>query len=181
MRSYKIIVSGPFNAGKTTFIRTLCEEYIDTDKKLLKPLGEKTKTTVALDFGVVSFDNKSVRLFGTPGQKSFYFMWEVLSKKLDGYILLVDSEDVEALNEAEDLYRFFKIMIPEIPHAIGLNKYNRPGFKMEPRDVVMALSVPPSVPVLKVDARNYDSALNLVKTVVKLIDERRRRLENEVI
>ena len=176
MKTYKILVSGPFNAGKTTFIRTLCEKYLDTDKPLLNPIGDKTETTVALDFGVITYNDRKIRLFGTPGQREFFFMWEILAKGLNGYIFMIDSGDVEALHEAEELYRFFRNMLPEIPHVIALNKYDKPGFRFGIRETRMALGVPSSIPILKVDARDYESALNVVKTMIKLIEDRRWRL-----
>lgn len=177
MKTYKILVIGPFSAGKTTFVRTLCEKYIDTDMKLREPIGEKTKTTVALDFGVVELGEKRVRLYGAPGQKFFFFMWEVLSKGLDGYILLIDGENPNALLEAEDVYRFFRIMLPKTPHVIAVNKFGRPGFSLDLRDVRIALSVPEDVPIKLVDARDYDSALSVVKLIVELIESRRVKEE----
>ncbi len=178
MRKYKVLVVGSFSAGKTTFVRTLCEKYLDTDMELKEPIGDKTKTTVALDFGVVDLDEeRRVRLYGAPGQKEFFFMWEILAKGLDGYILLVDGEDPEALFEAEDIYRFFKIMLPEIPHIIALNKYKSPRFSVDLRDVKIALGVPRNVPIKLVDARDYDNALSVVRLLVELIEKKPRREE----
>ena len=177
MKTYKILVIGSFSAGKTTFIRTLCEKYIDTDVELREPIGEKTKTTVALDFGVIELGEKRVRLYGAPGQKYFFFMWEVLSKGLDGYILLIDGENPDALLEAEDVYRFFRTMLPKTPHIIAVNKFGHPRFSIDLRDVRVALSVPANVPIKLVDARNYDSALSIVKLIVELIDHNRVRRE----
>ena len=51
---YKVVVTGPFNAGKTTFVNTLSDlEAVNTDKAATRPAEAKTKvaTTVALDYG----------------------------------------------------------------------------------------------------------------------------------
>ena len=178
MRKYKILVIGSFSAGKTTFVRTLYEKYLDTDRELKEPIGDKTKTTVALDFGVIDLDHeRKVRLYGSPGQREFFFMWEILAKGLHGYILLIDGEKPEALLEAEDIYRFFKVMMPEIPHVIAVNKYKSPKFSLDVKDVRIALSPPRDVPIKLVDARNYESTLSIVKLLVDMIEKRKGRVK----
>jgi hypothetical protein len=53
MKALKIVVTGPFNAGKTEFIRTISEiEVVSTERKITNPLvAVKEETTVAMDFG----------------------------------------------------------------------------------------------------------------------------------
>src|SRR5262249_58956040 len=87
----KIVVTGPFAAGKTTLIRTISEiTVLSTEKSVTDAeLSRKTDTTVAMDFGRITIDRELVLyLFGTPGQDRFDFMWEILSEGMLGYVLL---------------------------------------------------------------------------------------------
>ncbi|MBU7030203.1 MAG: ATP/GTP-binding protein [Theionarchaea archaeon] len=90
MMKAKILVTGAFNAGKTTFIRSISEiDPVYTDKKML---DTEELTTVAMDFGRITVDDTiSLYLFGTPGQERFDFMWDILKEDIIGFILLVDS------------------------------------------------------------------------------------------
>ena len=51
----------------------------------------KSTTTVAMDFGRITLDEDLVLyLFGTPGQRRFWFMWDDLVRGAIGAIILVD-------------------------------------------------------------------------------------------
>jgi len=83
MQSVKIVVTGPFNAGKTTFIKAVSEiTVLSTEREVSDVSGEGTgETTVAMDFGRITVsDDVVLYLFGTPGQSRFSFMWETLSE-----------------------------------------------------------------------------------------------------
>src|SRR6266566_4245569 len=70
----KIIVAGGFGVGKTIWVE------------------DKTTTTVAMDFGRISFgDSLVLYLFGTPGQERFWFMWDELSFGALGAVVLADT------------------------------------------------------------------------------------------
>ncbi len=83
MQTLKIVVTGPFASGKTQFIQTISEiDVVATERKIS---GEseriKNATTVAMDFGRITIDEDLILyLFGTPGQRRFNFMWEILSE-----------------------------------------------------------------------------------------------------
>jgi len=82
MQTVKMVVTGPFSAGKTEFIRTVSEiDVVSTERKITdETKSVKEATTVAMDFGRITVDEDLVLyLFGTPGQKRFDFMWEILS------------------------------------------------------------------------------------------------------
>ena len=81
MQTVKMVVTGPFNSGKTELISSVSEiEVVSTEKKVsLESEQIKETTTVAMDFGRITVDEDLVLyLFGTPGQKRFDFMWEIL-------------------------------------------------------------------------------------------------------
>src|SRR3954468_10319812 len=99
----KIVVTGPFAAGKTTLIRTISEiTVLSTEKGLTHATRpRKSDTTVAMDFGRITIDRDLVLyLFGTPGQDRFDFMWEILGEGMLGYVVLVDAERPDSLDEA---------------------------------------------------------------------------------
>ena len=78
MQTLKMVVTGPFNAGKTEFIQSVSEiDVVSTERKISSEIERiKETTTVAMDFGRITVDNEMVLyLFGTPGQKRFDFMW----------------------------------------------------------------------------------------------------------
>ena len=93
-QAVKIVVTGPFAAGKTTLIRTISEiTVLSTEKDITDDTrSRKAETTVAMDFGRITIDRDLVLyLFGTPGQDRFDFMWEILGEGMLGYVVLVDA------------------------------------------------------------------------------------------
>ena len=92
MQTVKMVVTGPFNAGKTEFIQSVSEiDVVSTERKISSTAERSVKesTTVAMDFGRITVDEDLVLyLFGTPGQKRFDFMWEILSEGMLGFIVM---------------------------------------------------------------------------------------------
>ena len=73
MQTVKMVVTGPFNAGKTEFIRSVSEIDVVSTEKKISSRAERVKetTTVAMDFGRITVDDDLVLyLFGTPGQST---------------------------------------------------------------------------------------------------------------
>jgi signal recognition particle receptor subunit beta len=98
-----MVVTGPFNSGKTQFIRAISEiDVVSTERKISSdPEKVKDETTVAMDFGRITVDDDLILyLFGTPGQKRFDFMWEILSEGMLGFVVLIDSARPETFREA---------------------------------------------------------------------------------
>jgi len=94
MQTLKIVVTGPFASGKTELIQSVSEiDVVSTERKISQEAERiKQQTTVAMDFGRITIDDELILyLFGTPGQRRFDFMWEILSEGMLGFVVLVDS------------------------------------------------------------------------------------------
>ncbi|MDX1995840.1 MAG: ATP/GTP-binding protein [bacterium] len=128
MANYKIVVTGPFNSGKTEFIKTISDiEVVSTERKITtEDRGIKAETTVAMDYGRVKLDEDTLYLYGTPGQTRFDFMWEILSSEMNAFIVLVDSTDAPSFPDAAELIRLFSSYV-KVPYLIVANKTDLPG------------------------------------------------------
>ncbi|MBN8705383.1 MAG: ATP/GTP-binding protein [Bacteroidetes bacterium] len=121
----KLVISGSVNAGKTTFIRTISEiEPITTDEWASEESVKEKKslTTVALDYGRLTVDESLIlNIYGTPGQKRFDFMWEILSEKAFGAIFLADSTSHEDIENTKKIIEYFNIHV-NLPYIICVTK-----------------------------------------------------------
>ena len=171
----KIVVTGPFAAGKTTLIRTISEiTVLSTEKGISdETRSTKTDTTVAMDFGRITIDRDLVLyLFGTPGQDRFDFMWEILGEGMLGYVLLVDATRPDSLDEAAGILQAFRKMA-RVPFVVGLNRAEGADEGEEQR-VREVLDLDPDVPVVPCDATDRESVksvlLALLYAVVESLD-----------
>ena len=124
----KVIVTGPFDAGKTQFISTVSDiDVVTTERKITtEDRGIKAETTVAMDYGRMDIDGVTLHLNGTPGQVRFDFMWEILATEMNGFIVLVDSTDRLSFPDANDLIALFHDF-NEVPYLIAASKQDMDG------------------------------------------------------
>jgi signal recognition particle receptor subunit beta len=124
VRSFKIVVTGPFSAGKTTFIKSISEIAIVSTERAISDSTRRVKaeTTVAMDFGRITISKDIVLyLFGTPGQERFDFMWQILSEGMLGYILMVDASRPDTYAEGKRILEFFG-SLSDAPFVIGATR-----------------------------------------------------------
>jgi uncharacterized protein len=98
-QTFKILVTGPFAAGKTSLIKSVSQTpVVSTDVDTSGEESEvKAHTTVAMDFGTYTLEDGDVRLllFGTPGQPRFRFMTNILKGDVDIVAFVIDAEAAE--------------------------------------------------------------------------------------
>ena len=149
MQAVKMVITGPFNAGKTQFIRSVSEiDVVSTESKITTEAERvKPQTTVAMDFGRITIDDELVLyLFGTPGQRRFDFMWEILSEGMLGFVVMVDSARPETFREARHILQVFHNYAPT-PYVVAANKQDLSDAWMID-DLRIALKIDPDVKVL---------------------------------
>jgi hypothetical protein len=163
MQTVKMVVTGPFNAGKTEFIQSVSEiDVVSTERKIsLEAEKVKQTTTVAMDFGRITVDDDLVLyLFGTPGQRRFDFMWEILSEGMLGFIVMVDSTRPETFREARNILETFRAYAPT-PYVVAANKQDKEE-AWDIGDMRIALRLDPKVKFLPCVATDKET----VKTVL---------------
>lgn len=138
----KLIVTGPFNAGKTALINTVNEiRGVNTEVNTDVGRHVKRQTTVAMDFGRVTLPSgPSLHLVGTPGQKRFAFMWETLIIECNGILMLVDSSDRGRFADTGQMFDFFAARANGVPMFVVANKQDLPG-ALSPGEVGQALKL----------------------------------------
>lgn len=172
MQTVKMVVTGPFNAGKTEFIQSISEiDVVSTERRITDMTSRvKSETTVAMDFGRITVDEELVLyLFGTPGQKRFDFMWEILSEGMLGFVVMVDSVRPETFREARRILDIFR-SYADTPYVVAANKQDMED-AWSPDDLRIALKVQPSIKLLPCVATDRESVKNVLLELLYTILE----------
>lgn len=172
MQTVKIVVTGPFSAGKTAFIQSVSEiDVVSTEKKISSEAEKiKEQTTVAMDFGRITVDEDLVLyLFGTPGQRRFDFMWQILSEGMLGFIVMVDSNRPETFREARSILQTFRAYAPT-PYVVAANKQDcDDAWDLE--DMRVALRLDPKVKFLPCVATDKEMVKKVLLELLFSIQE----------
>lgn len=176
----KVLVAGGFGAGKTTLVNTVSEiQTLRTEEMLTSQsvgvddtsgVEQKTTTTVAMDFGRITLgDGLVLYVFGTPGQKRFWFMWDELAVGSIGAVVLADTRRLADCFSSID---FFERR--GMPFIIGLNRFEGAA-QPDIEAVRNALDLEPHVPVITCDARERESVKQVLITLVEHVLGTRQR------
>ena len=161
--STKIVIAGGFGVGKSTLVGAVSEidplrtEALVTNESEgvddLAAVPTKATTTVAMDFGRLTLaEDLVLYLFGTPGQRRFWFMWDDLCRGAIGAIVLVDTA---RLDESFSPLDYFESK--GIPFIVAVNEFDGvPRYPAE--EIAAALALPAEVPIISLDARDREQA-----------------------
>ncbi len=175
MRAFKIVVTGPRGAGKTSFIETMSETALVSSEEIADD-GEQGNggATVEMDFGRITIsDDTMIYLFGTQGMERFDFMWKAISEGMLGFILMVDASADETFDEAAEIMEYFSSRV-EVPYVVGLTRVPDGQFGKISTSLREKLDLEEDAPVMACDTTSKqevkDVLLELLYEVLETVE-----------
>jgi hypothetical protein len=171
MEKLQIAITGAVGAGKTSFIKAISEiTVVDTERRATDETAKmKSTTTVAMDFGKITLNSgQIIFLYGTPGQARFDFMWDILIRKVDAYILLIDAHSPKYFLHSRRIFNYMK-QRTQIPMIIGLTHLDCED-AWEADDIALALGMGDRnrrPPMVEVRADKSDSVAQCLIVLVE--------------
>ena len=173
MRLLKILVTGEYHAGKSTFVRTACSKSERPAMNIDRIVSKEDSTTVAMDFGVVDLKGLRLSLFGTPGLARFDIIRRIISKGADAVVFLFDAADPLMDYRVKYLYEEIASYLPStrVPYIFAANKQDLPNArKVENlKDFFKFIGDEPIYPISALDYEDVERVL--LKVIVKLVDK----------
>lgn len=120
----KLVFVGGVGAGKSSAIRAISDtDPVCTDMPLSGGTnGEKSRTTVALDYSSIDLDGELLHLYGVPGQKYMNFMWPMVCAGAIGIVVLVNACQDNAIESTIELLKDFGELAPDASFVVGVTK-----------------------------------------------------------
>jgi len=170
MAVYKIIVTGSFNSGKTTFVKCISDiKPITTDKPVSEDNLKSIKhlTTVAMDFGILNIDKDLVlHIYATPGQERFDVVYSSLVKNALALIVLGDATNRKSLENMGVYYRKF-LALKKLPAVFALTKTDLSNVMPEDEIESIMSNTPSDIPILRINTNNKKDVKDAVLTALE--------------
>jgi signal recognition particle receptor subunit beta len=182
MSEIKLVFTGSAGAGKTTAISTISEiPVINTDVRsndftthLIRQsidTSRKETITVAMDYGELTLDDgQKLRIYGTPGQQRFDYMWKILIKGALGLIILVDNAGDDPVGDLARYLDNFREFIKETSAVVGITRMDlspEPNLEIY-HEYMQSHGI--RLPIYSVDARSRDSVVMLIHALVAMLE-----------
>lgn len=170
--TYKLIIAGPVGAGKTAAIQSLSDKGVVTTDEIASDDVKfmKKTTTVAMDYGVMVLDSgEQVRIYGTPGQRRFDFMWEILSENALGLILLLNAEEPNPVQDLDYYLDAFSPLIKSSALVVGVTHAENMPWDLHESLSQRLVERGIAANVMIVDARNREEMRRMVRSLVYMI------------
>jgi len=192
---YKVYVTGPFQAGKTTMIHTLDPNAMSVERELKEGYrGEESTTTTGFDLGRVvwvrkelahmglivpkkeyqeeraeyaEWTAKEIELRGVPGQLHFKFVRDTMRANTDGILLIIDSSDPAMIGDASAILAETQTSFGDTPMVTIANKQDRAD-AVAPNEVASWLGLGKAVGC---SALNRESSKTALILLLKKVEE----------
>lgn len=164
----KIVITGSVGAGKTTAIFSVSDkEPVTTESPPTDDVKKlKNSTTTSMDYGSYKKLDSKVHVYGTPGQKRFSFMSEVLTKGAGGLIILISNNQEDPVTELEYYLNNNAEFLTKNPAVIGITHLDENDEHMSIYSDFMKKSKL-KWPVIPVDARKKTDVFGLIDKVIQ--------------
>lgn len=165
----KIVVAGTVGSGKTTAISTLSDfSPVTTETRPSDAVSQKKmSTTVGMEYGETRFEDMKLFLYGTPGQRRFDFMGEILCHTAWGLLILIDNTEENPIAELDYYLNLYRSAIPKMQVMIGVTHFeeNGSGPSLEAYRAHLAAKGH-DYPVAKADPREYIDMVRFLRDVL---------------
>jgi signal recognition particle receptor subunit beta len=169
----KIVFTGPMGAGKTTAINAVSDGQVMSTEVPISDgaTGAKSHTTVGFDYGECQLEGgHALRLFGTPGQERFRFMWDILGAGALGLVVLIDNTRPDPIGDVEHYVRAFAARIPPERMVVGVGRLDQAASPSIEDYCERLARIDTRLPVLEVDVRRAQDVRLLLSVLVSLVE-----------